>query len=81
MLSICWVSTALRCYVRSGIVQKAFGLDDWLMLLATVRICGSPTKYYSTIESDPTNFHYFIGVFHHVRSDGYRVRTLWTWET
>lgn len=29
------VSMGLRCYVRLGIV-KAFGLDDWLMLAATV---------------------------------------------
>jgi hypothetical protein len=43
MLALCWVSTALRCYVRAGIVQKAFGLDDWMMILATVSICGRPT--------------------------------------
>lgn len=28
---------ALRCFVRVRMV-KAFGLDDWLMVLATVRL-------------------------------------------
>lgn len=29
------IATTLRCYVRAGLV-KAFGRDDWLMLLALV---------------------------------------------
>lgn len=31
------LATALRCYVRAGLV-KAFGTDDWLMVLALVCI-------------------------------------------
>ncbi|KXJ91809.1 hypothetical protein Micbo1qcDRAFT_57932 [Microdochium bolleyi] len=34
-LTITLVSMALRCYVRIGMV-KAFGTDDWLMVLATI---------------------------------------------
>lgn len=31
-----WLAVALRVYVRAGML-KAFGLDDWLMLLTQVR--------------------------------------------
>lgn len=36
-ISAAVLATALRCYVRAGLV-KAFGTDDWLMVLALVRI-------------------------------------------
>lgn len=36
------VSTLLRLYVRLGIVKKSFGLDDWLMLGATVCLLSQP---------------------------------------
>lgn len=35
MVSLAFVSTVLRVYVRLGIV-KAFGIDDWFMVAATV---------------------------------------------
>jgi hypothetical protein len=37
LLATAVVAVALRCYTRVGIV-KAFGLDDWTMLFATVRV-------------------------------------------
>ena len=37
-LVVTLISISLRCYVRLGMV-KAFGMDDWLMLGATVRDC------------------------------------------
>jgi hypothetical protein len=36
-MSLAVISNALRCYVRIRMV-KAFGLDDWLMSLATVSV-------------------------------------------
>jgi hypothetical protein len=35
LLTVTILSSLLRCYTRLGIV-KAFGLDDWLMMLANV---------------------------------------------
>lgn len=31
-----WLSVAIRVYVRAA-MQKAFGLDDWLIVLTLVR--------------------------------------------
>jgi hypothetical protein len=43
-MSAAVVANALRCYVRIRMV-KAFGLDDWLMTLATV---GNPSSNTTT---------------------------------
>jgi hypothetical protein len=40
-LTLAVIVTSLRCYVR-GRMLKAFGVDDWLMLAATVRL--SPSR-------------------------------------
>lgn len=34
-LSLTWVTTALRCYVK-GFMAKSFGLEDWLAIVAQV---------------------------------------------
>lgn len=36
MVGMAFISTVLRVYVRLGVV-KAFGIDDWFMVAATVR--------------------------------------------
>jgi hypothetical protein len=34
-LSLTWITSALRCYVR-GFMAKSFGIEDWLAILAQV---------------------------------------------
>jgi hypothetical protein len=34
-LALTWVSVSLRCLVRTWII-KAFGVDDWLMVVSLV---------------------------------------------
>lgn len=42
MVSMAFVSTVLRCFVRLVMV-KAWGIDDWFMVAATVRLNSSET--------------------------------------
>lgn len=34
-LTLTWITSALRCYVR-GVMAKSFGIEDWLAMLAQV---------------------------------------------
>ena len=37
LISTTWIFVSLRCWVKSRLVHS-FGLDDWLLLVALVRI-------------------------------------------
>lgn len=34
-LTLTWITSALRCYVK-GFMAKSFGIEDWLAMLAQV---------------------------------------------
>ena len=36
-VSMAFVATCLRCYTRGFLMKSAFGVEDWLMVVATVR--------------------------------------------
>jgi hypothetical protein len=36
-IALAWISVAIRVYVRA-IMQRFFGMDDWLMVLTLVKI-------------------------------------------